>query len=420
MSDYQIDHHFGPKDLIPDAVFVPAGTELSAEDKPKFEGVQHRVDHDSITELCRACGWTNQHEVNTFYLPRLRIFHARQHSGLWEMGNDYVIWDRSGEKEMNHDFITHQFLKEKRVKDIPLVEEMHQYGKSTDPYHFVVMSRAKGAPLKDVWPTASLEEKRGYVDQLVAAIRELRQFTAPYPQRVDGGPLYDNILPICGVRSPCKFIGKTTEDWFNNMDAEMRRGLGRKYNTKDDALIDEKLKELKENFPEGAPYVLTHGDINSGNIIVNKGKITAIIDWELAGYYPVWMERWSQSMRCWTDACRELFDMVWAELYPEGDREELNKSLWDRVRAVKEVYMYCPVTHTGTGNFWRRPKWCECKPWGGRIRGPDDAELKHEIDYSETAQATYNPELYTKEEEKEQMRLFFLANPEFTAAGYKP
>jgi hypothetical protein len=33
-------------------------------------------------------------------------------------------------------------------------------------------------------------------------------------------------------------IGKTTDDWFNNMDAEMRRGLSRKYNTKDNAVIE--------------------------------------------------------------------------------------------------------------------------------------------------------------------------------------
>jgi hypothetical protein len=404
MSDINIDRHFRPKDLIPDAVFIPAGTELSAEDKQKFEGVRNWADHRT-EELCRACGWDSYHELTSSYLPRLRIFRARLNSGLWVMGNDYAIWDRAGEKDMNNDYMTHQFLKEKRLKDIPILEEMHQYGKPSDPYHFVVMSQAKGAPLINVWPTASLEEKKGYADQLIAAIRELRQYTAPYPQRVDGGPLWDNILPHCNVRKACKNIGKTTEDWFNNMDDELRRGLGRQYNTTDDARINEKLKDLKKNFPDGAPYILTHGDLHCGNIIVNKGKIQAIIDWELAGYYPVWMERWAQSRRCQSDGCIELYRMVWGELEPQQDAKQFKEKVWGPIGEVEKVWKYCPITHTEADNVWRRPKWCECKPLGGLLMRHADAELNHEIDYSETARATYNPENYTEEEIAEELRL---------------
>lgn len=58
--------------------------------------------------------------------------------------------------------------------------------------------------------------------------------------------------------------------------------------------IESKLQELKDEFlsiPEG-PCVLTHGDLNLSNIMVKDGKITAIIDWEHAGFYPWWAERW--------------------------------------------------------------------------------------------------------------------------------
>jgi aminoglycoside phosphotransferase (APT) family kinase protein len=42
--------------------------------------------------------------------------------------------------------------------------------------------------------------------------------------------------------------------------------------------------------PPAAPYTFTHGDLTNVNIMVENGSITGIIDWEMAGYYPVWWE----------------------------------------------------------------------------------------------------------------------------------
>jgi hypothetical protein len=407
MADFNIDLTFQPKELIPEVVFQPAGTELSAEDTKKLKGVRYW--EETRESLCRACGWTTYNELTCSYLPRLRVFHTRGDSGLWTMGNDYALWDRSRDKGMNNDYITYQFLKEKGLKNIPLLEEMHQFGKSGDSHQFTVMSRAKGAPLRNVWPKLSREEQISYVDQLVAAIRELRQYTAPYPQRVDGGPLWDSFIGQCSVPKACINIGKTIEGWFNNMDAELRRGLGRKYKTKDNAIIEEKLKDLKSNFPDGGPYVLTHADLNSGNIIVNKGKIQAIIGWELAGYYPWWAERWAQESRCRGESCVEICNMVWAKLDAEHDSDakhaskQFTKKVTNPVDDLQTVLKYCPITHSEMFDVWRRPAWCECKPLGGLInRRNFDSELKHEVDYSETARATYNPEYSHEVDEVEE------------------
>jgi aminoglycoside phosphotransferase (APT) family kinase protein len=129
------------------------------------------------------------------------------------------------------------------------------------------------------------------------------------------------------VRKTCKFVGKTTDDWFNGMDAELRCGLSREHKTKDDTVIEAKLQELKNNFPTGPPYVLTHADLNTGNIIVNNGKIIAIIDWEVAGYYPWWVERYTMVHRMVHDACCDLYHMIWPKLYPEQNQEQF----WEQV-----------------------------------------------------------------------------------------
>ncbi|KAH7886513.1 hypothetical protein F5I97DRAFT_1808227 [Phlebopus sp. FC_14] len=47
---------------------------------------------------------------------------------------------------------------------------------------------------------------------------------------------------------------------------------------------------LLKCFPTEAHIYLTHGDLLPHNILVEGSKITAIIDWETAGFYPEFWE----------------------------------------------------------------------------------------------------------------------------------
>ncbi|KAJ4286319.1 hypothetical protein N0V90_013353 [Kalmusia sp. IMI 367209] len=294
--------------------------------------------------------------------------------GLWLMGNDWMLWDRPSGVDQGNDYMTWQFLKDQESRKIPLVKEMRQIGEATDPFQFTLMSRAKGVPLDTVWRQSSQEEKQGYAKQVTEALRELRQFTSPVPQRVDGGPLWDFIIGRCH-RGKCKHIGKTTEEWFDNMAEELICGLSDWKKPKDEATIEAeaKLQTLKENFPDGAPYVLTHADLNFSNIIVHDGKIEAFIDWELSG----------------VDS-DELWDIVWAELCPELDDEEFINKVFKAVTPVQNAYKACPITHSEANDYWLRPAFCECKPYGGDIARKDwDAELKHSVDYEMKARGKF-------------------------------
>lgn len=50
------------------------------------------------------------------------------------------------------------------------------------------------------------------------------------------------------------------------------------------------LSRLGESMPWCEPYTSTHGDLGLRNIIVNNGNIISIINWEWAGFFPVWWE----------------------------------------------------------------------------------------------------------------------------------
>ncbi|KAF2109669.1 kinase-like domain-containing protein [Lophiotrema nucula] len=363
------DFHFQPRDIIPNIIYQISGAELSAEEKETLKDVSSNLNPLDIRELCRACGWNTQHELGCSYLPRLHVQYTRANGGLWSMGNDWMVWDRTDEDSGN-DYMTHQFLRKQSTKNIPIVKEMVEFKDEDGRYNFVVMSRAKAVPLENVWKGLSGEEKNSYAQQMIAALREMRQFTAEFPQRVDGSPLWDNVIGNCSSRKKCKKIGKTAEDWINNMDEELREGISRELKTKDKTVINARLQELKQNFPDGAPYVLTHADLNMSNILVHDGKIEAIIDWELAGYYPWWVEVYTSYNRALSGAADELFDVVWREL-------NLSVDFVKNMAPVRRAWESCPVKHTGrTHGVWRRPPFCKCQRFGGKI-------LKHHIDSEE-------------------------------------
>jgi hypothetical protein len=143
MAPYDIS--FQPEALIPNIVFSPERSILTAEDRKRI-GNSVSIPPLDNPVLCRACGWTAYNECSS-YLPRLRVFHTRANSGLWLMGNDYVVWDRIRTPRTQNDYMTVKFLHEKGTKNIPLVKEMYQLGKNDTEFQSTIMSRAKGLPL---------------------------------------------------------------------------------------------------------------------------------------------------------------------------------------------------------------------------------------------------------------------------------
>lgn len=135
------------------------------------------------------------------------------------------------------------------------------------------------------------------------------------------------------------------------------------------AKIEAEVQVLRTAFPDNAPFVLSHGDLHMGNIIVNDGKIVANIDWELAGYYPWWVERNLSYRRAIGEQPHELFNMVWAGVDPQWAPEEFGTQIARYPNTVRHYYERAPIQHTHSHDAWQRPRWCECKPYGGQSKG---------------------------------------------------
>ncbi|EDR08119.1 uncharacterized protein LACBIDRAFT_297829 [Laccaria bicolor S238N-H82] len=76
---------------------------------------------------------------------------------------------------------------------------------------------------------------------------------------------------------------------------------------------------VKDHFPTDGQVHFTHGDLLPHNILVDGSKITAIVDWETAGYYPDFWEY------CWMHDCGWMtpaWGRVLARMFPGPPREK--------------------------------------------------------------------------------------------------
>ena len=53
---------------------------------------------------------------------------------------------------------------------------------------------------------------------------------------------------------------------------------------------DAQREKCLQSWPAMEPFTFTHNDLCPGNIMIHEGHVSGIIDWDEAGYYPVWYE----------------------------------------------------------------------------------------------------------------------------------
>lgn len=143
----------------------------------------------------------------------------------------------------------------------------------------MVSERVPGIPLVDIWRDMSQHDQTSIKEQLRAQIRHMRTLTQPFIGRVNQQPtrnLYDTTFTrYCGPFED----EKSFDDWC------LTRLYGGGFQQKKWQRILEKQRRTSSG-----KFVLTHGDLSPRNILVQGGTITGIIDWELSGFFPEYVE----------------------------------------------------------------------------------------------------------------------------------
>ncbi|KAM0140859.1 hypothetical protein ACHAP3_002541 [Botrytis cinerea] len=419
MVEFDNTYHPGvdPKDLI-HSVHDTIVSELNPEGF--LENLHRPPAWGQI--LCYNCGLTGQN-ARSGYTSRVKIRSIRHNNALWELGGPDGQWLLKDEMNLAKDSRSVDYSVQKFLRDanigIPLVE-MYRFGGGDEKFNFTMMSRAKGTPLLDLYGTICDDQYRDLEFDLIKHVKNIRQFTSPHMQRVDGGKLLDNYIGNC-YGFPCVETGRNEEEWLENLTPGLRKTLlhelwrkneaGLKDPKKRDAWVktaDARVAELKANFPKGGPYVLTHGDLNPSNIYGSddnaeqKWKITAIIDWETAGYFPWWVEfaRSPSLLRGPKDIVRRSLEERLLDFCPPGFNTGDFNPMMDAIKTFADLWFTMgrvgnTIHGNGAGaNNWYSKEFCECH----KIRRQF---IEYDMGWPQEHHDVFDPELTDSEDDKE-------------------
>ncbi|EEH04116.1 conserved hypothetical protein [Histoplasma capsulatum G186AR] len=146
----------------------------------------------------------------------------------------------------------------------------------TPRFSYLLMTCVPGRPIGPMIDTMTDEELKQVVLDLKEYVSQLRNIPRPTTDfqicNSEGGGLLDWRIPD-SQREELRF--KTEAD-FNN------------YLT--DPFCEEIRQRAARSHDICHEIVFTHGDLNPRNILAENGKITGIVDWENAGWFPEYWE----------------------------------------------------------------------------------------------------------------------------------
>lgn len=297
------------------------------------------------TILCHNCGWNINLQISGLYTSTVKCFFGHGVRGIWNIGSDYILKelpliDPFGDDYIGTDAATTKFVRENTA--IPVVEEMVYWKDSNS--HFFLMKRVAGESLEDAWPRLSRAEKQKYAREVIGYIAELRTHKAASPQTVEGGPVRDKLL---GSTETSVMTIEDKDSWW----ARVAQGF-----VKFDSTWIENFTSRYPKKP--AQYVLTHGDLNTGNIMIHDGHVSGIIDWEHAGYFPDWWEH--------ATALSWIEDPQWQRYILDEMENQLNTEFGNHRDAANFCRTFQASYETPPREVYQQAKdrgnFCDCKP----------------------------------------------------------
>jgi hypothetical protein len=196
---------------------------------------------------------------------------------------------------------------------------------------YILMDMVQGVPLTYCWDKISDEERGSVIQQLRIYVTELRGIEGEFIGAVDGGPC-DEILfkHPWGSGSPTYGPFWSRQEFNRGVAAALRRSRPDKVFTEADKALEEEILASGSGYSEEG-MVMTHGDLNQGNIIVRDGMVVGIVDWGAAGYSIPEMEYFSAKLT----SDEISWDTAIKSFIPPFEKES---AFWQKVNNQMTVY----------------------------------------------------------------------------------
>ncbi|OJJ45997.1 hypothetical protein ASPZODRAFT_167030 [Penicilliopsis zonata CBS 506.65] len=284
-----------------------------------------------------ALGWPKQRKAKNpgfpnlsgmfYYLSRLipLSLRMRLYLFLWPIGNRIwgspgPTWGPSWIQRLPFNLMIKECIRApqsepnalrlvKRYTTIPaprIVDVGEHKGKT-----YLVMTLLPGQPLSEVAHLMSYAERDQFADDLADCVAQMRTIPNQTGYRFAntlGGPVVDHRIPD-GQGGPFN-----SEADFNN---HLTSHLGC---TPDEILDGLSMRQDHRSF-------FTHADFFGLNLLVDRGRLSGIVDWECAGYMP---EYWEYIKAKRAAHCSPVLEAIFARTFgSEYTKEwEIERKLW--------------------------------------------------------------------------------------------
>ncbi|TFK73805.1 hypothetical protein BDN72DRAFT_834148 [Pluteus cervinus] len=207
-----------------------------------------------------------------------------------------------------------------RNTSIPVPEIFDIWQPRGRKYACMAMSFMEGETLARVWKRLTGEQRIAVLGQLSGYIRQLRALSPPragWIGNVGFQRIYDRLYGTRGPGGPFQ-----SEAEFNDSHVSVYTHWG-----SDNPEIALKLVAIRRAMRDDHQICFTHGDLFNRNILVSVDgpepedvKITAILDWEQAGWRP---EYWEAVKLAWVNGSSWEYTKMARELVVPGYDEEI-------------------------------------------------------------------------------------------------
>ncbi|TKA22544.1 hypothetical protein B0A50_08085 [Salinomyces thailandicus] len=194
---------------------------------------------------------------------------------------------------------------------------------------FIVMERIQGQELAVAFKKLPKTDHHKVYAQLRSMLDELRALKPSEATGVEscvGGSVFEHRLPRCPPRFGPFATIQAFHLWLRD-DFQPSDEVEQHTRTDSDWRDIEKMAAMQDGL--WPPPVFTHGDLNPFNILVRGDKVVAIIDWELAGWYPNYWEytsTWLGSYLRWPDWQDALH--LFLDPFPEELEMDRTRYIW--------------------------------------------------------------------------------------------
>lgn len=213
-----------------------------------------------------------------------------------------------------------------RCPEIP-VPVVYESWTEDDGCGYISMAPMPGKNLDHVWQEMDSAEKESIMNDYRVILQRLRSLdpspdTPVHIGAIDGGPAVDH--RTSGRRSGGPF---SAEPEFNNWLLSHMHPDSKEHDS------DFYVETLQSSMKDNHKWRLTHGDMGPHNILVENGRITAVLGWGLAGWYPEYWEyvKMIQYLRSECGDFRSYARRLWSvgKAYVFYDMEYVNDQILD-------------------------------------------------------------------------------------------